>query len=189
MHVREFFPKKLDSSFLLGYPIIGISGKAGSGKDTLGQYISEHYGYQRESCARPLKEALNVLFGWTMEQWNDREWKEQIIPGYSVSPRYLAQTLGTEWGRNLIDSDLWIKLLTAKIKFPSVITDIRFPNEAKFVKENNGLLIRIFRESPSVGNHPSEQLDFEVDLFLDNSWEISDLFDLFEYSIWTHTRT
>lgn len=171
----------------LGYPLIGISGKAGSGKDTLGSYISERYGYHHESFARPLKEALNTIFNWDMDKWNDREWKEQILPEFEVSPRSLVQTLGTEWGRKMIDPDLWVKLLGLKIKFPCVITDVRFPNEAKFIKENNGLVIKLSRESGAVLAHASEVLDFEPNVVLENTGSIQDLFDKFEAYIWGKT--
>lgn len=184
MLMYEFYPSgKIPPFYSLGCPLIGIAGKAGSGKDTLGKYIEEHYGYKRESFARPLKEALNTMFGWTMEQWNDRAWKETILEGFSVSPRILAQTFGTDWGRETIDPNLWLKLLSRKMKFPCVITDVRFPNEAKFIKENNGLVIKIFRTVSPVAGHPSEVLDFEADVLLNNSGSISELFTEFENAI------
>lgn len=184
MHVQEFFPNRKLSSFLLGYPIIGISGKAWSGKDTLSHYISDHYGYKHESFARPLKEGLNAMFGWNMEQWNDRAWKESILPEFGTSPRFLAQTLGTDWGRKIVDPNLWVKLLGLKIKFPCVISDLRFPNEAKFVKENKGLIIKLHRDTAPVLEHASEILDFEADVILDNTGTIQDLLDKFEAYIW-----
>ncbi len=187
IHGWQFHPAKTPS--LLGCPLIGIAGKAGSGKDTLADYISTRYGYKKVAFATSIKEALNHLFGWEMEQWNEREWKERLLPGFNVSPRHLAQTLGTEWGRNLIGPDFWIKILARRLVYPCVISDVRFPNEAKFIRENEGLLIKIHRTSEDrkteeVHPHASEQLDFEAGVLFENSGTIQDLYDSFETYIW-----
>lgn len=140
--------------------LIGITGKAGAGKDTIADYFVKEHGYVRYSMADGLKHALNAMFGWTMEHWANREWKEYVDPKFGKSPRQLAQTLGTEWGRKLVNEDLWIILAEDFIrasKKPVVIPDIRFDNEANLVHGLAGELIRVVRtDSAAVSAHQSE---------------------------------
>jgi hypothetical protein len=44
--------------------LIGLSGAAGSGKDTAGRYLSELLGYQTYALAEPIKAIVNLLMGW-----------------------------------------------------------------------------------------------------------------------------
>ena len=48
--------------------LLGVCGFMGSGKDTLGDYLIERYGYQKASFAGPLKETLKRIFDFTDEQ-------------------------------------------------------------------------------------------------------------------------
>src|SRR5690348_6899955 len=90
--------------------LIGLTGKAGSGKDTIADRLVVNKGFTKLAFAAPMKEALNKLFGFDPSDWYDREWKETPLPGIGKSPRQLAQTLGTEWGRDTINPNLWILL-------------------------------------------------------------------------------
>lgn len=139
--------------------LIGITGLAGAGKDTIADYFVAK-GYVRYSLADAIKHGLNAMFGWTMEHWADREWKETVIPKYNRSPRQMAQTLGTDWGRKHVDEDLWLILardyIAASAK-PVVIPDVRFDNEARFIHQLGGELIRVVREGVApVAVHASE---------------------------------
>ena len=86
--------------------LIGFTGRAGSGKDTAGQVLVRQLGFKRYAFADPIKKALNAMFGWHMGMWENRDWKEGDLPGMCYSPRLLAQTMGTEWGRS-IDPEFW----------------------------------------------------------------------------------
>lgn len=138
--------------------LIGITGKAGAGKDTAAAAMVDH-GYQIVSFADPIKEAINTMMGWNMSQWSNREWKETPQPPLGVSPRFLATTLGTEWGRQIVDSDMWVKLAIDRAgSYPTIIPDVRFDNEAKMIKNAGGIVIEIVRPNnpyPAV-NHSSE---------------------------------
>ncbi len=137
--------------------LLGIAGKAGCGKDTLAKHIvTQNYdehddaGPRIYSFARPIKAALNAMFGWTWKDWADREWKETVIPWLGHSPRFCAQTLGTEWGRDLIHSDLWVAIANQKLKSLSefdslIIPDLRFVNEAEWIKSVGGVTVYINR--------------------------------------------
>jgi len=141
--------------------IIGITGCAGSGKTTLADFFSSAYFATPLSFADPIKAALNAAFGFTGEQWLDRNWKEQVDFELGISPRELMQTLGTDWGRNMICSDVWVKLLFSKWKSAgrpfAVVADIRFDNEARAILAEGGIVVNVERpEIEKVADHVSE---------------------------------
>tara|TARA_B100001939_G_scaffold348148_1_gene373194 strand:- start:10894 stop:11451 length:558 start_codon:yes stop_codon:yes gene_type:complete len=132
---------------------VGITGRAGSGKDTLADYLVAKHGFTKYTLSTPLKQAINAMFGWNMAMWEDRKWKETKHRLTGVSPRQLAQTLGTEWGRRLVGEDLWIRLLEDRINrdlinktgLKIVVPDIRFSNEAQWLKSKGGTIVQIHR--------------------------------------------
>lgn len=140
--------------------IIGLTGAARSGKDTVALYLDGHFGFSRLALATPLKQGIEAMFGLPQSMWSDEK-KELEIPGLGVSPRRMAQTLGTEWGRNTLGEDIWLKVLERRIDELQVdqvvITDVRFANEARWVKDRGGLLIRVERPNVrAIAAHSSE---------------------------------
>ena len=140
-------------------PVIGLHGRARAGKDTAANFILAHRGGYIYSFADPIRKMLAPL-GIDM---NDPYWqarKEQVIPALGVSPRRLMQTLGTEWGRQLINPDLWLilaKQLLLNYGPGMVIADVRFENEAAWVREQGGRVIHIERpDNVAVEAHASE---------------------------------
>jgi len=94
-----------------------------------------------------------MLEGDTSES---REWREVVDPWWSeklamsnFSPRLALQIIGTEALRNNFHQDLWFLTLQNRIrKNPNqnvVISDVRFPNEIKFIQEQKGVLVKINR--------------------------------------------
>lgn len=141
-------------------PIIAFTGPARSGKDTAGDFVVSMVGGYRYSFADPLRAMLVAGFGIDMNEkfWKDN--KEKEIAALGKSPRRMMQTLGTEWGRDLIHPDVWVIVAKQQLinRGPGmVICDVRFENEAAWVRKNNGLLIHINRDSgTSVEAHSSE---------------------------------
>ncbi len=118
-----------------------------------------------------------------------------------LTPRLLLQLLGTECGRQIIHPNIWINALFADYKLSGgfgytndsytetsiiknskylkwIITDVRFPNEAKAIKDRGGILIKVVRPETDIlaGDHESETaLDNykDWDLVLDNSRDIN----------------
>ena len=123
--------------------IIGIAGAAGAGKDTVADVLVAELAFTKDKFARPLKEILNNLFGWRMENWDDPEWKE--LPNAACgmhTPRYVAQTFGTDWGRNTIYPDIWVDAaMRGVVSDRTVFSDVRFPNELAAIREAGGKLI------------------------------------------------
>lgn len=158
--------------------LIGICGAAGSGKDTLAEGIARIDVYYVYHFADPIKNALNAMFGWGPVYWKDREWKEKPIDWLGVSPRVLAQTLGTEWGREVIDQEIWLKVAQEKYRkmggkavintksngeiaaMGMIVPDVRFENEARWIKEAGGILFKVHRPGiEEVAAHSSESAD------------------------------
>jgi len=135
--------------------LIGVTGKAGSGKDTFAKYFIEQRDFFRYSLADPIKRMVEAGFGLTPDVWDDREKKEQEIEWLGRSPRYLAQTLGTEWGRELVHHDLWL-LLAEQFSASYqrvIIPDVRFDNEAEWIKEHGGYVVSVEARGMAVDNH------------------------------------
>lgn len=147
--------------------IIGLSGRAGCGKDTV-RKVLEEFGFAGFAFADPIRNMLRTLLtdnGISDQYIDDREFKEAIIPELGVSYRQMAQTLGTEWGRGL-HRMFWLRLADAYMAdctdFPGhshfVISDVRFANEAQWVRERGGVVWRIERiDTDPVREHVSEQ--------------------------------
>lgn len=144
--------------------LIGTAGPAGSGKDTVGDYLKNKHGFQTMSFAAPLK---RMLAAGGMTEPSDRAKKEEIIPGLTFSWRRAAQTLGTEWGREL-DPNLWVKLVKRDIlKLQAerphariVLTDVRFENEAAMVRDLGGQVWHLTGRRAELGTaagHVSEK--------------------------------
>jgi hypothetical protein len=157
-------------------PLIGICGAANSGKDTLAEGIAKIDVCVIYHFADPIKNALNAMFGWGPVYWENREWKERSIEWLGTSPRVLAQTLGTEWGREIIDQEIWLKIAQQRWKRVAesamlgkggrlvlgalIIPDVRFPNEAKWIKDEGGILFEVNRPGVEpVAQHASEGAD------------------------------
>lgn len=180
--------------------LIALTGKAGAGKDSVADILCKDHGFVRYAFAKPLKDMLRVI---GVELDADRELKEQPHPIFGASPRKMAQTLGTEWMREMVNKNGWLLLADQHIKsiqhwidqkngprkddrdLPSapaglVITDCRFPNEAAFIAERDGVIWHIERpECPAVAAHSSESgLAKEPgDLVIVNDGTLDDLAD------------
>lgn len=162
-------------------PIIGISGPARSGKDTVASFILAMTGGYRYGFADPIKAMLVPLgIDMTDPYWQER--KDSVIPALGVSPRRLMQTLGTEWGRNIIHSRLWVILANARFLNTGhgmVIPDVRFNDEADWVRGQGGLIIHIRRKDAWIpeSEHESEAgiLQEPDDAYIENNGTLEDL--------------
>jgi hypothetical protein len=140
--------------------IIGICGFIGSGKDTIADYSVNLHGFRRESFASTLKDAVAQVFGWdrTMLEGRTkqaREWREQVDPWWAerlnmpnLTPRWILQYWGTEVCRKAFHDDIWIASLENKLRHSQddvVISDCRFPNEIRAIKQAGGRVIRVTR--------------------------------------------
>ncbi len=159
--------------------IIGLAGSAGSGKDTVAVMILDQVSGASLAFADPLREAARAIFGLTELQMTDRVLKEQVVPYWGLSPRQILQRLGTECVREQFGYDTWLKRARLRLEAlqdssagVAVFTDVRFPNEAQWVRDQGGVVVRIHRgRIDVVAAHASEQAlpDGLVDFELSNS--------------------
>ena len=156
--------------------LIGIAGPARAGKDTLASYLLDNlsHDWSRSSFADPLKEMLRAI---GVDCSDDK--KAVVSDDYGVTPRHMMQTLGTEWGRHMIDGDIWVKafarLNAGKCR---IVPDVRFENEADLVREH-GVLIHLVGRGGIDGSHVSENaITFKAgDIVIDNSRDLAWLHD------------
>lgn len=183
------------------YKIIGIAGKAGSGKDTVARFILENPAFSHfkvRSFAGPLKEVICALTGCSIKDLENPDFKKKEVPGFPpiyemeykktfkksdlfipnikerpCTYRDLLQYIGTDMFKDKFGTDFWINRL--KIDSDTIITDVRFPEEADFVESNGGTLISISRGSSNVDKHVSESYDVIGDYHIDNTGTLEDL--------------
>ena len=96
-----------------------------------------------------------------------------------MTPRMLMQMIGTEFGRDMVHPNLWVNSLMNEYKRQKwLITDVRFFNEAKAIKDRGGILIRVNRDSDSKDSHVSENelITYkDWDYVIDNNYSLSEL--------------
>lgn len=158
--------------------LIGIAGPKRSGKDTLAHGLSKALGLPVDSFAAPLRQFVANLLNCSLATLD--ECKEHPIKWLDgKTPRQLMQTVGTEWGRDMVHPELWLRSLLHRGQYKgAVISDVRFPNEAKAILERGGIVIRLHREGTGSGDaHVSEKpLPVElVSIELDNDDTIEQL--------------
>lgn len=133
--------------------ILGICGAAGSGKDTIGQWLVRRHGATIHKFADPLYAAISAITGMSVSELQDRRRKECHLEWLPASPRRLLQTIGTEWGRDTIHPDIWIlatfRRIDASESLWSVITDVRFDNEAEAIRSRGGYVWSVDRPRPA----------------------------------------
>lgn len=142
--------------------LIGIAGKAGSGKDEVATYLKNAHNFKQLAFATPVKDAIEAMFDIdliTLEQAGQKECSLEGLENTSL--RKLYQTLGTDWGRNMIGKDIWItqarRQLAKLAGFDVVFSDVRFENEAEFIRQQGGTIIHVDRNTAkAVRDHSSE---------------------------------
>lgn len=175
--------------------LIGLHGRAGSGKDTAADFIEKYAKnktFKKFSFAQPLKDAVKIMFNLTDEHIIEKKEDPVLNPdgsvkwhlnGQALSPRLILQWLGTDILRNQIKESFHVDNMRDRIKEALkdtdivVITDVRFLNEAEMIKELGGFVIRLERNTTRTihTGHASEQRIDLVDHVIDNNGSLEDL--------------
>jgi hypothetical protein len=158
--------------------------------------LDELSGWEIRKFADKLKDIASHLTGIDIEDFEDqdfkktnlgREWWTTCDEGWQpMTVRDFLQKLGTDALRTGLHENVWVNALMADYNKDSsyvedsnwIITDCRFPNEAKAVKDKGGIVVRVERPGVKpINDHPSEVgLDgWDFDYKIHN---ISDLYDL-----------
>jgi len=112
-----------------------------------------------------------------------------------TTPRKAMQTLGTEWGRDMIHPDFWVRVWENQIRAlwgreartstnphtttGIVVDDLRFENEEKAIRKLGGKIIRVSRPDIDLSDdHASERShSFKADYTITNAGALSDLYE------------
>jgi len=145
--------------------LIGLIGKAGSGKDT----FAKELGWESVAYADALKRFCIDYLGCTHDDIYTQEGKMRDNPEWGMTNREILQRVGTEAMRCGFHKDVWVKILKRRVQKlldegkKVVVTDCRFENECQMVEDLGGILIEITRDeeqgnlTASEKQHPSEQ--------------------------------
>jgi len=179
--------------------LVGLNGFKGSGKDTVGNYLVEEYGFERLSFAAKLKDSAAALFNidpilW--EVWKNDPDARVVLSNRAgkilnrttpISVREFLQRYGTEAHRDIFGQDFWIDYAVKGID-PNknyVFTDARFENELTRIKQLGGYNAQIVRLwANNKDTHASEAppplhlIDYKIenDLGFDELWDRVDEF-------------
>lgn len=182
--------------------IVGLTGYARSGKDTVARILREETegAFDQVGFSDLLKlsaaRALNVLSspddvgiravrGWADAfktrhtiQIRDDESGEVI---HEISGRAFLQRYGTEAHRELFGDDFWVEAVD--LHRPGidllVVNDVRFPNEARQIRDAGGEVWRVKRAETKQGGHITERPlpDNLIDRSIENYGTLDDLRD------------
>jgi hypothetical protein len=153
--------------------VLAFTGLAGSGKSTAAAHLVNAHGFARVRFAGPLKDMMRAL-GLTEDEIEGHLKEQPCALLGGKTPRFAMQTIGTEWGRDTLGPDLWIRAWQAAVdKLPAgqsvVVDDCRFPNEAAAVRANGGALVRLDRRGAgTTSQHSSEGQDLGETIRLRN---------------------
>ena len=144
--------------------LIGLCGYIGSGKNAVAEMLVKNHGYEQDSFAKSLKDAVSAVFGWPRELLegntpHSREWREAPDTWWTeqlempVSPRLALQVIGTEVFRGKYHNNIWVASLLRRVGDRKVVvSDVRFPNEIKLIQEYGGKVIWVKRDMPEWAN-------------------------------------
>ena len=138
--------------------MVGVAGYARSGKDTFAHALVEGAGFTRRALADAIKEDVARFLGIAVEEVERR--KDDL--------RHLLKWYGTEWRRRECGGDYWIDRLERWLRKDSqcnvysiariVVPDVRFPNEAEWVRNQGGIVVRVVKRGQvSPSDHESER--------------------------------
>lgn len=180
--------------------LIGLAGRARSGKDTAAQHLVNQHGFQSYAFADPMRDGLMHILNLSPCDFEGDQ-KEQPLPRLGRSPRELMQSLGTEWGRNSVHPELWLLLAEQNLDLLArthdnargfVVSDLRFDNEAAFIRRRGGVVVHMDRIAAiPVNQHSSENGIRRAlgDLWLPNDGPFDELFQNLNHIVDTlHAR-
>jgi|TARA_B110000908_G_C10095069_1_gene375897 hypothetical protein len=177
--------------------ILAFSGRKSSGKSALAdEFEAQYVGITRLSFAEPLKQAFKPLFLFSDKQLYGED-KEAIDPRWGVSPRWAMQHLATDFLRDQVHKDFFLKHMDLRLESLGgeaalvLVDDVRFANEQQLLKKHGALLIHIVRDGGEKDAHSSENsLDKSLfDAVLQNDSTLATLSKRLHEAIKRHGRT
>lgn len=131
--------------------IVGLAGRKRCGKSTVAGVLRQH-GFIETSFASPIRMFAAFLLAPDLKgglDWLEKNKETPLLWLDGATPRQIMQTLGTEWGRQMIHPELWVRRLMRMVEASAtpnfVISDVRFPNEARAIHQLGGVIVNIDR--------------------------------------------
>jgi hypothetical protein len=173
--------------------LIGLKGSIGSGKSTVADILHD-LGFTEYSFATPLKK-IAIDMGFEYDEVHGSQ-EQKLAPNkfWGVSGRYFMQKFGTEICRDTLPkvlpelcgaSSVWINLFNKYHEChpeSTVVSDVRFPNEACAIREAHGFIVEIQRgsnihtdEKSNAHRSESESLNIKPDYIIANNGTLADL--------------
>lgn len=167
--------------------IIGLTGYAQSGKDTVAQILVDRFAFTRVAFADPIRDfcyQVNPIVGWVanepimLKNLVDRDGWDEAKKSDSV--RRTLQNVGVA-ARDTFGDSFWIVRAFEKVKDAEniVVTDVRFRNEADYIKSyENSQIWRVRRPGiAAVNSHVSESQmeNYKVDQIFANNGTVDEL--------------
>jgi hypothetical protein len=106
-----------------------------------------------------------------MEETMSREGKLKFLPEWGMTVGEMQQKIGTEAIRNNLHHDAWVLSLFSKYHPETdnwIVSDVRFKNEADYIKKMGGLLIRLNGDPTSLRGNDQRDMNHASEVELDN---------------------
>jgi hypothetical protein len=175
--------------------IIGIHGRAGSGKDTIANHLKTYFprNFRSVAFADPIRAMLKAGFGLSDADFERPLKNEPNEALCGKTPRQVMKPAGTEFGRESIGYMVWINRVAPTVQamlgadLNVLITDVRFENEAEWIRGQGGVVWHIDRKEnidvvAGADGHKSEAgIKFvKGDVRIDNNETLGTLYDTVE---------
>ena len=150
--------------------VIGLCGPEGAGKSTVAKLLTNKFEGELVPFASPLKRMLSALGVSDRHLYGTPDEKEEplgILGGKSA--RQAMQLLGTEWGRDAICADLWVRAwhvaVSKKAGWLIVADDLRFQNEADAIKALGGVVVCVLKKPAALATSDLTNLHRSQEFF------------------------
>lgn len=144
--------------------VLGLAGKTRGGKDTVARVVADEFGFYRLAFADTIKDMLCAMLTITRNELERRK----DDPDYRICPDgptigEAMQTLGTEWGQDMVSRGIWVHIVKTKILAMMdgsavrcfVVPDVREEHEADWVRRHGQLIHVVGDPHTIVGRHSS----------------------------------
>lgn len=169
--------------------LIGLTGYGGVGKTAIANILREQHGFGGPHIKAPFANMTRTLLREAgiaedmIERYVDGDLKRAVIPEIGKDATYLQQTLGFDWGRDLIRPDIWLDLWMKKVSLfeaagGSVVQEsVRAQNEVDSIRACRGWIVEVRRPGvgPLPGGHRSEFLIPDPDRVVSNDGSLDEL--------------
>lgn len=156
-----------------------------SGKTQVANFLRDQHGYEVVKFATPLKQMLRLMFASlgfdqpAIERMLEGDLKQTSFAALGgKTPRHVMETLGTDWGRNMIDSELWVRPTMRRVhKIRArggrvVVEDIRLPNEHFALRSEGAHLVKVTRKNAPLP--PRHDCEGQLELYPFNAVLVND---------------